>query len=89
MPGRTLTLTLLMWPTLLAIGLVWPAGAEAADEPDRFSRDVAPILVKRCLECHQGREASGKLVLSDKASLAAGVRADRSSSRATPSKATC
>ena len=74
MPGRTLTLTLLMlmWPTFLTLGLTWPVGAEAADAPDRFSRDIAPILVKRCLECHHGREASGKLVLSDKASLAKG-----------------
>ena len=72
MPGRTLTLTLLMWPALVALGLAWPLCAGAADAPDRFSRDVAPILVKRCLECHHGREASGKLVLIDKASLAAG-----------------
>ena len=51
MPGRTFSLL-----TLLTIGLVRPLGAGAVDAPDRFSRDVAPILVKRCLEWHQGRE---------------------------------
>ncbi|MCY2967826.1 MAG: PSD1 and planctomycete cytochrome C domain-containing protein [Planctomycetota bacterium] len=35
--------------------------AQAA--PD-FNRDVAPILVKRCLECHNARDANGKLVLT-------------------------
>src|SRR5437660_12446965 len=31
---------------------------------DGFNRDVAPILMKRCLECHSGAEASGKLDLT-------------------------
>jgi hypothetical protein len=36
-----------------------------ADEPALdFERDVAPILVRRCLECHDQRHASGGLVLS-------------------------
>jgi hypothetical protein len=58
----------LMW----SAGLAWSADTVSVDAPDRFSRDIAPILVKRCLECHRGPEASGKLVLVDKASLAAG-----------------
>src|SRR5437588_10180095 len=31
---------------------------------DGFNRNVAPILMKRCLECHSGAEASGKLDLT-------------------------
>ncbi|HEY4263341.1 MAG TPA: DUF1549 domain-containing protein, partial [Schlesneria sp.] len=58
----------LIWLSLVTIGLLAPN--VSAD--DRFARDVAPILVKRCLECHNEREASGKLVLVDKGSLAAG-----------------
>jgi hypothetical protein len=56
--------------SLIAIELV--AGTAFADAGDRFSREVAMIFVKRCLECHNERDASGKLVLVDKASLAAG-----------------
>ena len=67
LPGRTVSLL-----TILTIGLVSHAGTEAAEKPDRFSREIAPILVKRCLECHNERDASGKLVLIDKASTIAG-----------------
>lgn len=35
-----------------------------ADQSPDFDRDVAPILVKRCLECHNARDASGGLVLT-------------------------
>ncbi|MBS0206204.1 MAG: PSD1 domain-containing protein [Planctomycetes bacterium] len=56
----------------LAIGLVAPVSLAAADAPERFSRDVAPIFVKRCLECHNERDAAGKLVLIDRSSLTAG-----------------
>ena len=37
-------------------------GVQAA-APD-FEREVAPILVTRCLECHQGKEPSGDLRLT-------------------------
>lgn len=37
---------------------------EAALVPD-FEREVAPILITRCLECHQGREPSGELLLTE------------------------
>src|SRR5437773_2721574 len=63
MPGRIL---------LLLIGLAAPLIASAADSPDRFSRQVAPILVTRCLECHSEREANGKLVMTSKASMMKG-----------------
>lgn len=64
MPGRIIL--------SLLLGLSGPMVAAAADSPDRFSRDVAPILVKRCLECHSEREASGKLVLTTRASMLTG-----------------
>ncbi|HEY4262883.1 MAG TPA: PSD1 and planctomycete cytochrome C domain-containing protein [Schlesneria sp.] len=57
---------------LIAIELVAGNAFADAGAGDRFSRDVAMIFVKRCLECHNERDASGKLVLVDKASLAAG-----------------
>ena len=43
----------------------------AAQPPD-FERDVAPILVSHCLDCHQPNKRSGKLVVSTLAGLLAG-----------------
>ena len=67
-----MTARISLFLSLVSIGLIAPATLTAADAPDRFSREIAPIFVKRCLECHSEREASGKLVLIDKASLAKG-----------------
>ncbi|RPI82538.1 MAG: hypothetical protein EHM42_09350, partial [Planctomycetaceae bacterium] len=60
MPRAALCFGLLL-PVALGLCLVPPALAQ--DNPD-FDRDVAPILVKRCLECHNARDASGGLVLT-------------------------
>ena len=39
--------------------------AVAADEPKQtFDREVAPLLVRRCLDCHNGAEKKGMLDLS-------------------------
>jgi len=46
-----------------------PSGKSAAVD---FEKDVAPVLVRRCLECHQASVASGGLVLADAASLRKG-----------------
>jgi hypothetical protein len=53
---------------LLAQALSTSARAEAPD----FERHIAPILVTRCLECHNEREAAGKLVLDSHDGLAKG-----------------
>lgn len=39
--------------------------------PD-FNGDIAPILVKRCLECHNEREAAGGLTLTTRDSVLLG-----------------
>lgn len=52
--------------TLLALVISWPA--TAAD----FELHVAPILIKRCLECHRGTDPSGGLVLDSEAGLRRG-----------------
>ena len=46
--------------------------AEAVQKPASFEREVAPILIKRCLECHGDREPSGKLILSQRDSVLRG-----------------
>ena len=49
---------LLCLVTSLAAATEAPGGA-----PD-FERDVAPILIRRCLECHSATDASGALILA-------------------------
>jgi hypothetical protein len=61
---RTLSLTLL---TALALQ---PVG-RAAEAPD-FEREIAPILVAHCLDCHQPNKRSGELDLSSLAGMLKG-----------------
>ena len=73
-----------LWPTryspskswlvcLVWVGLSWEVSAaeKAVTEPD-FERDVVPILVKRCLECHNETEANGNLRLTTHKQVMAG-----------------
>ncbi|MFO0811221.1 MAG: DUF1549 domain-containing protein [Gemmataceae bacterium] len=46
-----------------AIALAIVASATSAAPPD-FNASVAPILIRRCLECHSSAEPAGKLDLS-------------------------
>ncbi len=48
---------------ILLAGLTCPLSAA----PPAFDRDVAPLLVRRCLECHSGADPKGDLDLSRKA----------------------
>ncbi len=48
-----------------------PKNSVAAKAPD-FDRDVAAILSRRCLDCHNAAEHKGGLVLSGKATAMAG-----------------
>src|SRR3979490_2395616 len=38
---------------VLAVGFGLPAAARAADTPVTFTKDVAPIFYKSCVECHR------------------------------------
>jgi hypothetical protein len=52
------------WPAfVLTLGAMAGARLAVADGPD-FDRTVAPILARRCLDCHAGAEPKGKLDLS-------------------------
>src|SRR5215468_2531437 len=62
---------------LLAVLLLVPgtnALAQTPSRPDRvsFRRQVAPILVKNCLACHDDRTASGGLSMATFAALRRG-----------------
>lgn len=52
----------------LTVGAVCSVSAADVD----FDRDVAPLLSRRCLGCHSGDEAEGKLDLSAKEAFFAG-----------------
>ena len=52
----------------IASALTGPAGAAAPD----FDGRVAPILARRCLDCHSGPEPKGGLDLSRRASQTVG-----------------
>lgn len=51
--------------------LLVTSGTTLAAEVD-FERDIAPILIRRCLECHQHSNASGGLVLDSQSRLRQG-----------------
>jgi hypothetical protein len=50
-----------MTTILLVVACAGPPGVD-------FQRDIAPLIAKRCLECHSGADPRGKLDLSRKAS---------------------
>lgn len=47
--------TALAVPALLALAVVTPVGAQQGGEPDgvTFSRDIAPVLQRSCVNCHR------------------------------------
>jgi len=49
-------------------GIAFSATVQAGD----FETDVAPVIVRRCLECHKGKEPSGGLSLESYAGLQRG-----------------
>ena len=60
----------ILWITILAANDL--AEAAAATDAPAFEKDVAPLLIRRCLECHQSANPSGGLSLQSAADLAKG-----------------
>jgi hypothetical protein len=59
--------TSLGWYMVLVAILVLPVGAVADEAADRFfDQQVAPLLVRRCIQCHNGFDLKGKLDLSSR-----------------------
>jgi hypothetical protein len=56
---------------LVALALLLPASIAVADAPN-FEESVAPILMRRCLGCHSGADAKGRLDLSHEAGVLRG-----------------
>ncbi|MCA9139891.1 MAG: PSD1 domain-containing protein, partial [Planctomycetales bacterium] len=58
---------LLMLPTIAA----WMCGVSIAQTPD-FEKEIAPLLIRRCIECHTGSDPAGGLSLQTRDGLLAG-----------------
>ena len=58
---------LLVW--LSVASSISVSGADAASD---FESVIAPLLVRRCVECHQGKNPSGGLLLTTRKGLHAG-----------------
>ncbi len=57
------------------LALLWTCAVGVADDkvmPDEFERSIAPLLVKRCLGCHNSGERRGELDLTSAAGLTKG-----------------
>ena len=61
----------LFFSSIGLLGLGSTAFAAPPTAPD-FNQQIAPILINRCLECHQERDPSGNLVLSSFEGLLSG-----------------
>lgn len=62
------------WQAWGSMGLAF-CGAQlagGAEEPIGFESHVAPLLLRHCVECHQGAQPSGGLLLTTHAGLLAG-----------------
>ncbi len=66
--NRCLQLFAMGGAIIVAVNLVVAAGEPAVT----FDRDIAPLLVRRCLDCHSGAETKGMLDLSRAESSAKG-----------------
>ena len=56
---------------LLVTGL-WQMAAEHSHGNETFEREIAPLLLRRCIECHNARETSGGLNLMQRETAFAG-----------------
>ena len=47
--------------SLLVVPIITPA---VGQQSQIFENEIAPLLIKRCVECHQGKQPSGNLLLT-------------------------
>jgi hypothetical protein len=57
---------------LFGAALLIAIAAGSSEAAPDFNRDVAPILVKRCLECHSPHKSMGGLVMTERALMLKG-----------------
>ncbi len=57
---------------IAALALGCQSSARGDDRAERFTKHVAPVLIRRCLECHSGGDPKGGLDLSTSQAARAG-----------------
>lgn len=62
---------MIIFAVLLASTILQSSTLRSAEPPD-FEKDIAPLLIRRCLECHQSANPSGGLSLQSAEDLAKG-----------------
>lgn len=60
-----------LWITTVLSLLILAVSTASARSPD-FETEVAPLLIRRCVECHQGADPSGGLSLTSRAQMSEG-----------------
>ncbi len=63
---------------LLFVFATWAVSASAntVSVPD-FNRDIAPLIAKRCLECHNKRDLKGDINLTTEVGFTKGTESGR------------
>src|SRR5258708_4522469 len=64
----SLNLRLYVFVPGVLLTILGPARAAAGPAQVDFDRDIAPLLARRCLDCHSGSHPKGRLDLSRKKS---------------------
>src|SRR5512145_2563008 len=64
----------LLLTSLVLLGAPTFVTADRPIGPSSFDQVIAPLLANRCLNCHEGPQAKGKLDLSRKDKVLAGGR---------------
>ena len=57
---------------LIAVVLCHARDGAAADQAETFDRTIAPLLARRCLDCHSGAAPKGGLNLTARKNLLTG-----------------
>ncbi|HIE96511.1 MAG TPA: DUF1549 domain-containing protein, partial [Fuerstia sp.] len=68
-PARRISFALL---SISASFLLAPTSVRADDKADFFEKNVRPLLVQKCLECHSGSTPEGSLLIDGIAALSQG-----------------
>jgi hypothetical protein len=71
--GRWRRSTIILRLTCVAmVGMAGASSAATGDAAVDFDHDVAPLLVRKCLECHSGESPEGGLALTDEVAVRRG-----------------
>ena len=71
-PLRATKMSNLGQTIIMCLGWIFVANANDFSTPD-FNKDIAPLIAKRCLECHNERDVKGDVNLTTHEGFAVGT----------------